>query len=40
MSQKFDLGPSFYFMSKEMETFYHFLQLNFLDFIEYKIGPK
>ena len=40
VSQNFDLGPSFDFITKKRVTFYYFLQLNFLDFIKSNLGPK
>ena len=39
MSQNLDLGPGFYFMSKNGKIFTIFY-LNFLDFIKLKPWPK
>ena len=39
VSQNFDLGPSFYFMTKK-GNFLIFLQIIFLDFIKRELGPK
>ena len=40
MSQNSDLGPSFDFITNKRVIFYHFLQLNCLDFIKSNLGPK
>ena len=40
MSQIFDLGPSFHFMSKKRVTFYEFFKHKFLHSLKFKLGPK
>ena len=41
MTQIFHLGVDFCnFYVKIRDTFFRFLQLNFLDFIKWKLGPK
>ena len=40
LSQIFDLGPGFYFMTKKQVNFGHFLKLYFQDFMKLKLGPK
>ena len=37
VSQNFDIGPSFYFMTKKRETFCIFSKFNFLHFIKQKV---